>query len=499
MTAALDLRPIFPALVVALTGVAVLMAQAFTPKGTRAPAAGLSLAGLAGALVAVAVIAYGRGRGAVLASSVAADDFALFFQALLVSIGILAVLLSPSYLRETAADRGEYYALMLFSIVGMMGLVSALELVALFVALEIMSVAIYAMAGLHRDREESQEAALKYFITGSFSSAFLLYGIALLYGLTGTTSLALISDGLRAGAASAGAFASASASPGAATALALIGTGLLLVGFGFKVASVPFHMWAPDAYEGAPTTVTALMAAGVKAAAFGAFLRVFLQALPDLAAHWQPAVAVLAIVTMIVGNLGALAQTNLKRMLAYSSVAHAGYLMTALVAAPGLGTEAILFYLVTYAAVNLGGFGAFAALARQGREPLGLSDVAGLSERRPLLAAALTVFLVSLTGVPISGGFVGKFYLFSAAVSAGYAHLAIIGMLMSVVSAYYYLRVVVAMYMREPVGEDQWARVGLGPGVALALSTGTVLFLGVYPGPLMTCARIAARSLGRVL
>ena len=249
---------------------------------------------------------------------------------------------------------------------------------------------------------------------------------------------------------------------------------------------MPFHMWAPDAYEGAPTTVTALMAAGVKAAAFGAFLRVFLQALPSLAAHWQPAVAVLAIVTMVVGNLGALAQSNLKRMLAYSSVAHAGYLMTALVAAPGLGTEAILFYLVTYAAVNLGGFGAFAALTRSGREPVVLSDMAGLSERRPLLAAALTVFLVSLTGVPISGGFVGKFYLFSAAVSAGYAHLAIVGMLMSVVSAYYYLRVVVAMYMSEPEGEDQWSPVGAGAGAGPCASRRRSCWCsGVYPGPLM--------------
>jgi len=284
-------------------------------------------------------------------------------------------------------------------------------------------------------------------------------------------------------------------SVGAATALALVGVGLLLVGFGFKIASVPFHMWAPDAYEGAPTTVTALMAAGVKAAAFGALLRVFVQALPSLAAHWQPAVAVLAIVTMIVGNLGALAQSNLKRMLAYSSVAHAGYLMTALVAAPGLGTEAILFYLVTYAAVNLGGFGAFAALTRGGREPVTLTDMAGLSERRPLLAAALTVFLVSLTGVPISGGFVGKFYLFSAAVSAGYAHLAIIGMLMSVVSAYYYLRVVVAMYMDGPIGEDSWSPVGASAALALAISTTVVLVLGVYPGPLMALARAAAASL----
>jgi len=383
----------------------------------------------------------------------------------------------------------------LFAIVGMLGLVSALELVAVFVALEIMSVAVYALAGFHRDRAESQEAAVKYFITGAFSSAFFLYGVALLYGLTGSTSLSLIARGLRMGVVAPAAAVAGVTSVGAATALALVGVGLLLVGFGFKIASVPFHMWAPDAYEGAPTTVTALMAAGVKAAAFGAFLRVFVQALPSLAAHWQPAVAVLAIVTMIVGNLGALAQSNLKRMLAYSSVAHAGYLMTALVAAPGLGTEAILFYLVTYAAVNLGGFGAFAALTRGGREPVTLTDMAGLSERRPLLAAALTVFLVSLTGVPISGGFVGKFYLFSAAVSAGYAHLAIIGMLMSVVSAYYYLRVVVAMYMDGPIGEDSWSPVGASAALALAISTTVVLVLGVYPGPLMALARAAAASL----
>ncbi len=488
-----DLRPLFPAIVVALAGIAVLLAQAFTPKGGRAPAAGLSLAGLGGGLIAVWVIARGQGRGSVLAGSVAADDFALFFEALILAVGVVAVLLSPSYVRETKMDRGEYYALMLFAIVGMMGLVSALELVALFVALEIMSVAVYAMAGLQRHREESQEAAMKYFITGAFSSAFLLYGIAILYGLTGKTSLAGIAAAVRSGSFS------PAAAPGAGAALAVLGTGLLLVGFGFKVASVPFHMWAPDAYEGAPTTVTALMAAGVKAAAFGAFLRVFVQALPDLAAQWQPAVAVLAIVTMIVGNLGALAQSNLKRMLAYSSVAHAGYLLTALVAAPGLGTEAILFYLVTYAAVNLGGFGAFASLARQGREPLTLTDVAGLSERRPLLAAALTVFLVSLTGVPVSGGFVGKFYLFSAAVSAGYVHLAVIGMIMSVVSAYYYLRVVIAMYMREPEGADEWAPVGAGAGLALALSTTVVLVLGVYPGPVMAWARLAAGSLLRRL
>ena len=481
----IDLRPLVPAAIVAFTGLVVLLAQAFTARGSRSPSAALSLTGLAGALASTAMIAWGRGRGATVGGSYAADDFALFFHFLILGIGVVAVLLSPSYLRATLSDGGEYYALLLFSLVGMLGLASCLELVALFVALEIMSVAIYAMAGLHRGRIESQEAALKYFVTGAFSSAFFLYGVALLYGMSASTTIPEIAVAARAIPAGGG--------PG----LALLGVGFLLVGFGFKVASVPFHMWAPDVYEGAPTTVTALMSAGVKAAAFAAFLRVFLQAVPSLAGEWQPAAAVLAIVTMVVGNLGALAQTNIKRMLAYSSVAHAGYILTAVVAAPGRGTEALLFYLVAYAIVNLGGFGALASLARDDREPLSLSDVSGLADRRPLVAAAMAVFLVSLTGIPVTAGFVGKFHLFNAAVSAGGMGitLAIVGMLMSVVSAYYYLRVVVAMYMREPVGDDAWGQVGIGAGVALAFAVVAVLALGVYPGPVLAWARAAANSL----
>jgi NADH-quinone oxidoreductase subunit N len=479
----LELAPILPALIVAVFGLGVLLVQAFTPRGGRGPLALLSAVGLVGALVAVVMIVRGRGLGTTLGGSVAADHYSLFFHALILSIALIAVLLSPSYLRATGQERGEYYALLLFSVVGMLGLVSCLELVSLFVALEIMSVAVYALAAMHRDRLESQEAAVKYFITGAFSSAFFLYGIALLYGLSGSTSMARIAQAV-----------AASGQQGQA-GLAVLGVGFLLVGFGFKVASVPFHMWAPDVYEGAPTTVTALMSAGVKAAAFGAFIRVFLQALPGLAAEWRPAVAILAVLSMVVGNLGALAQSNIKRMLAFSSVAHAGYLLTALVAAPGLGTEAMLFYLVAYAAVNLGGFGAFAALARAQREPLSLDDVAGLADRRPFLAAGLTVFLISLTGVPISAGFVGKFHLFRAAVEAGYTSLAIVGMLMSVVSAYYYLRVVVAMYMREPAGEDVWAPVGMASGLALAVAAAVTLGLGVYPAPLLQWARAAATSL----
>ena len=476
-----DLRPLIPALIVALTGLVVLLAQAFTPRGRRAPAAPLALLGLGAALAAVALIAGGKGHGASLVGTVTADDFALFFHGLILGIAVLAVLLSPSYLRATGIDHGEYYALLLFSVVGMLGLVSCLELLSIFVALEIMSVAIYALAGLRRDRAESREASAKYFITGAFSSAFFLYGVALLYGASGSTWLARVSVAV--------------AGPEGG-ALALLGAALLLVGFGFKVASVPFHMWVPDVYEGAPTTVTALMSAGVKAAAFGAFLRVFLVPLSALSEQWRPAVAVLAVLTIVVGNLGALAQSNLKRMLAYSSIAHAGYLLSAMVAAPRTAAEAVLFYLVAYAAVNLGAFGALAALADgAGREPLSLDDVAGLAERRPVLAAALTLFLVSLTGVPVSAGFVGKFYLFNAAVSGGYAALAVVGFLMSVVSAYYYLRVVVAMYMRESVTADAWGPVGGAARVALALAATVVFGLGVYPGPVLTWARRAAESL----
>jgi NADH-quinone oxidoreductase subunit N len=482
MNAVLDLRPIVPAAIVAVTGVVVLLAQAFTPRGKSAPSSALSLAGLAGALVSVWLLGSGSPEGAVLAGALTADALARFLQALVLAVAIVTVLLSPSYLRANGLERGEYYALLLFSVVGMMGLVSSLELVSMFVALEIMSVALYAMAGLDRARPESQESALKYFVTGAFASAFFLYGVALVYGVTGSTSLERVTRALGV--------ASPESNP-----LAILGAALLLVGFGFKVASVPFHMWAPDVYEGAPTTVTAFMSAGVKAAAFGALLRVFDYGLAGLAAQWQPLVAVLAIVTMLIGNLAALAQRNLKRLLAYSSIAHAGYLMSALVATPVLAGEAILFYLVAYAAVNLGAFGVIAALAKDGREPATVADLAGLAERRPALAAAFTVFLVSLTGIPITAGFVGKFYLFNAAVASGWVVLALVGVLTSVVSAYYYLRIVVAMYMEEPLGEDRWAAVAPAAALALSLSAGVTLLLGVWPAPVLALARLAGRSL----
>ena len=484
MSETLDLRPVIPAALVALTGLVTLLAQAFTPKGQRAPSAALSLAGLSGALASVWLLGQEPTRGAVLAGALTADGLSLFLQAVILAVAIVTVLLTPGYLSANGIERGEHYALLLFSVVGMLGLVSSLELVSMFVALEIMSVALYGLAGIDRGRRESQEAALKYFVTGSFASAFFLYGVALLYGVTGSTSIERVARALGVMGPQ-------------ALPLAVLGTAMLLVGFGFKIASVPFHMWTPDVYEGAPTTVTAFMSAGVKAAAFGALLRVFDTGLTSLASHWQPLVAALAIVTMLVGNLAALAQTSLKRLLAYSSIAHAGYLMTALVARPALASEAILFYLVAYAAVNLGAFGVIAALARDGREPATVADLAGLSERRPALAAALAVFLVSLTGIPVTAGFVGKFNLFAAAISAGKIGivLAIVGMLTSVVSAYYYLRVVVAMYMEPPLGEEKFPAVPAAAVLALVLSAGVTLLFGLWPTPVLTLARLASRGL----
>jgi NADH-quinone oxidoreductase subunit N len=482
----IDLRPVLGPLVLVATGILLILVQAFAGRGEsrRLPLVGMSLAGLVVALVAWLSVPTRAGCPASapsLGGSVVADDFARFFGALLLSTGIAVVLLSRRYAQTTGIARGEYYALVLFALSGMLGLVSAVDLIALFVALEVASVSLYALAGIRRDQPQGQEAALKYFVTGAFSSALLLYGIALLYGVTGTTSLARL-GGILSGL------------PGDSPT-ALLATGLLLVGFGFKVASVPFHMWAPDTYEGAPTSVTVLMAAALKTAAFGALLRVFLVGLEPLASQWQAAVAILAVLTMTLGNLAALAQASLKRMLAYSSIAHAGYVLMALVAAPKVAAEAAAFYLIGYSAVSVGAFGALAALARADREPVRLGDVAGLAERRPALAAALAVYMVSLTGIPVSAGFVGKFLLFRAAVTGGWAVLAVVGVLMSVVSAYYYLRVVVAMYMRPPEAPDDWPSVDGASRLALVAAVAVILWLGVLPGPALAWARAAAAAL----
>jgi len=357
------------------------------------------------------------------------------------------------------------------------------DLITVFLGLELMSLALYVMVGFRRSNLESNEAALKYFLLGAFASGFLLYGIALLYGATGSTNLRAIAAFL-------------SDSPLGGSALVLAGALLLLVGFGFKVAAVPFHMWTPDAYEGAPTSVTAFMSAGAKAAGFAALLRVAGSALAEIQADWRPILTWLAILTMTVGNVSALLQTNLKRMLAYSSIAHAGYVLVALTAGGTEGASAAVFYLAVYSFMNLGAFGILALLGREQEERVLLSDLSGLGFRQPLLGLAMTVFMISLGGIPPTAGFMGKVYVFGAAIEAGLIPLVIVGVLNSVVSVFYYLRVTVAMYMQEePAGgpvEISWAAPA---AVALLATLALTLWWGIQAQALLITAQQSVRGL----
>ncbi len=396
------------------------------------------------------------------------DRLASFSIALVVVGSLLSCLLSVGYLAELRINHGEYYALLLLATSGMMLLVSATDLIMVFLGIEIMSIPIYVMAGFDRRRLKSNESALKYFVAGSFASAILLYGMALLYGATGHTDFPGIRTAFEA-----------------SDPLAMVGLGLTLVGFTFKISSVPFHQWTPDVYEGAPASVTAYMSVTVKVAAFAALLRILVSAFGELEAPLGEIFWYLAAATMVVGNFMAIIQDNVKRMLAYSSVAHAGYLLIGFVAASRQADAAVLFYLLAYLFTNLGAFGIVVALARSGEECELVDDFAGLARQRPGLAALMTLFLLSLAGIPGTAGFVAKFYVFSAAVAAGQVPLAILGVLTSVVSVYYYLRLPVAMYMREPAEEER-ARASTSELMVLTLCAAAVLLLGLLPdaGPL---------------
>jgi NADH-quinone oxidoreductase subunit N len=382
------------------------------------------------------------------------DGFTVFFTLLFCAIAAVAVFQSWSYVKRTRINHGEYYALLLSATLGMILMAASNDLITVFLGLELMSLALYILVGFRRTRLDSSEAALKYFLLGAFASGFLLYGIALLFGATGTTNLARVALFL-------------ADSPALGNPMLLIAGLLILVGFAFKVAAVPFHMWTPDAYEGAPTTVTGFMSAGAKAAGFAALLRLVLVAFPPLVDDWKPVLSWIAVLTMTVGNVTALLQTNVKRMLAYSSIAHAGYLLIAVVAGGLDGGSAALFYLAVYSLMNLGAFGVLALLGRGADERVMLSDMAGLGFKSPLLALAMTVFMLSLGGIPPTAGFMGKVYLFGVAVRADLIPLVVIGVLNSVVSVFYYLRVTVAMYMQEPKGEP--VEVSWAPSAALAV------------------------------
>ncbi len=469
-----------PSLIVVVTALLVLLLDLLPPRDHKAHLGTVTLAGLVAALLATLLLWGGRGRG--FRDMVILDNYALFFHLVIAYAAALIVLLSMDYLQRTGGESGEFYALVLFSTSGMLLLASAGDLIVVFLALELMSLSLYVLVGLFTRRREAGEASMKYFLLGVFASAFLLYGIALVYGAAGSTSL----DRLAAGVA---------ATP--RDPLLIAGLGLILVGFGFKISSVPFHMWAPDVYEGAPTSVTALIATGSKAAVFAALIRVGGAALRGVQADWTAALWVLAALTMTVGNVVAIAQSNLKRMLAYSSIAHVGYMLVGLVAGGAAGAGAVLFYLLAYMFTTVGTFGVLTLCERAGEEAVHVRDYAGLARRHPLLAFTLALFLLSLIGIPPLAGFVGKVYLFGAAVRAGFVWLAVIAVLNSAVAAYYYLRVIVYMYMREADGEAAGLAPSFAGGLALTVALIGVILLGVVPAPFVDLAQAAVAPLLR--
>lgn len=413
------------------------------------------------------------------------DPYANFFGILFMASALMTILASFRYLDRENLQHPEYYILVLFSAIGMMLMVSALDLVVIFIALELMSLTVYSLVGFRRADRRSNEAAMKYFILGGAASAVLLYGAALLYGATGTTNIQKILGFVQAGSEVSGLFT--------------LGAWFVIVGFLFKVATVPFHMWMPDVYEGAPTPITGFMTTGVKAASFGAFVRVFMATgyghglAETVQEHLHHILWVTAVLTIVIGNLVALTQTNLKRMLAYSSIAHSGYIMVGFLtgAFSDQGYAPVVLYLVVYSAMNLGAFTILTILSGRNDEGLNLHDMAGISRRHPWLSFAMAVFLFSMAGVPPTAGFIAKYMLFYSAVQAGEVLLVVLSVLGSVISVYYYLRVLVYMYMREPVGAPANLRVSLWASVAVAVMVLITLQVGVMPAPLVEAAKRA--------
>jgi NADH-quinone oxidoreductase subunit N len=479
--AAQDLLVIAPELVLTGFALMILLMGVFIRTEQRGF---LGYTALLGVVAAMITLYWGIGKEvSAFGAMVRIDPFSLFFKAMMTIICLLTVLASLDYAKREGIGFGEYYVLVLLATVGMMLMASAANLLIVFLGLEVMSISIYILAGIMRDDTRSVEAAFKYFLLGAFASSFLLYGIALTYASTGTLELAGIGRVLVEKSWING------------LPILVTGAALLIVGFGFKIALVPFHMWTPDVYEGAPTSITAFMATGVKSAAFAAFVRVFFYALPALQPYWKDIMWILAVATMTVGNIIALAQSNIKRMLAYSSIAHAGYILVAFTAGSELGIASILFYLLAYVFMNIGAFTVVILLGRKGKENTLLSDYAGVGYHHPLLALAMAIFMFSLAGVPPTAGFMAKFYVFSAAVKANYYWLAIIGVLNSAVAAYYYLRVLIYMYFREP--EKTPAMGGFSPAAVLAIiiSVWGVLNMGILPSAFFALARQSIRFL----
>lgn len=476
-----NLIPLLPAAQVLLTGLVVLLRDLFIgDRESKGMLAVLSLVGL-GLAAGEAVLLWGASESA-FNESLVLDNFAIFFTLIFLLIAGLTILSSIQYVRQTGIHEGEFYALVLFATVGMILMAGANDLIVFFLGLETMSLAVYVLAGIWRADSRSSEAAMKYFIMGAFATGFVLYGIALIYGAAGSTNLNRIAAYL--------------AEQPREWPLYLVGGGfLLLAGFAFKVGAVPFHFWVPDVYEGAPTPVTGFMSTAVKAAAFAAWGRILMHKLSPLDGDWVFPLWVIAIGTMTLGNLLAITQTSVKRMLAYSSIAHAGYLLIAVVVGEEWGGLSLMYYILAYALMTVGAFAVLSFLAEGNNTRETYGDFAGLGFKRPFIALAMALFMLSLAGFPPLAGFVGKFYLFRAAVNAGHLALAIIGVLNSLLSVIYYLRVIVAMYMEE--GGAEGKSFGQAPYVYIAIAvalTGTI-YLGILPATALDWSRIAFASL----
>jgi NADH-quinone oxidoreductase subunit N len=471
-----DYVRILPELVLSVFGMIVMLLEPLLDEGTGQRVLGLiALAGTLAGLGATWFMA--QSPGLAFWNMVQVDGFSVFFHVLVIAIAAVVILVSYEYMAVQRIRAGEYYALILFGVVGMALMSSAIELVLIFIALEISSISSYVLAGFRRHEAASAESSLKYFLLGSFATAFFLYGVALMFGATGSTNIDQIGRTLQAGPV---------------PLLAFVAVAFMFVGLGFKVASAPFHVWTPDVYEGAPAPIVGFMSTAPKAAAFAVLLRViFVINVPGrLWLIW-----VSAALSMTLGNVSALVQNNVKRLLAYSSIAHAGYLLMAFAAAPELGTSAAMFYTAAYAAMNLGAFAVVSHFANAGERYVTLEDYEGLGRSSPLLAATLTIFLLSLIGIPMTGGFFAKFYVFSAAVKANLIWLTIIGVLNSGIGAYYYLRIIVMMYMRESRKEVPVTPVPFALRLALASCIAATLYLGIFPGRVLQYAQDSAQQL----
>jgi NADH-quinone oxidoreductase subunit N len=475
-----NLVPLLPAAQVWLTGLVVLLLDLFLNEREKQFLAWISLLGLA-LCAGESGILWGS-QDAAFRSAIVLDNFALFFTQLFIGVAALTILSSIHYIREMKIHEGEFYALVLFATGGMILMAAANDLIVFFLALETMSIAVYVLTGMWRANSRSSEAAMKYFLMGAFATGFLLYGIALIYGATGSTNLNQISAYLL--------------EPASDWPVYLVGGGfLVLIGFAFKAGAVPFHFWIPDVYEGAPTPVTGLMAVAVKAAAFAAWARILMHKLAPFDSDWASALWVMCVLTMTVGNLLAITQSSVKRMLAYSSIAHAGYLLIALVVGEEWGGLPLLFYLLAYACMTAGAFAVVTSLSDNNRTREDYSDFAGLGFKRPFLAMAMSLFMLSLAGFPPLAGFVGKFYMFRSAVLSGHTPLAIIGVLNSLLSVVYYLRVIVSMYMEE--GGSDGKSWGQSPYLYLAIALAVVgtLYLGIVPTKALEWSRISFFSI----